>query len=581
MKIWKTIIGIITIASVAFPVTQAHALTSMDKQDGGIGNTTHYMEKNPDIAADPKVKNIIYPLMATPAIKKKGSALTIQVDTKGKDPSGWNVKLNENSNSKVEGEYSLPVTKAEKGSSYWKNSSSIYNVTVSIPNDVTEKLYDLDVSYTADGAQVKDEEPNSVKVVNDFKKDFRFIHLTDIHVGSPRNIQDPANATEAGMWNPDESKRWLYLQKTIKEVNLLKPDFVVLTGDLMFGQMNPKEYIYEYEETYRMLKKFDVPVYIIPGNHDFYAQDATLTDGAKYWGEYFGPEYYSFNYGPYCHMVGANSMDWDKFDRQGHGSLSVPTWGGQIRQAQMNWIKKDLEQNDQTANANQVKGLFSHNNPVKRDREIWPSSDPDVQEYWKEYDAQHNPQNLSTLLKAEELGQKYDQLWHGEGAQELVDVMKQHGVSFSLHGHTHTDNITQQNGILYTTTASIELSATPWEGYRTFQKDPDSKNFNSYIYEGTDRSIPVYENGNSAAGTVSFEANLAQPNDGTQGAQTATVTNRLKKEVTITVPLYMKPGTYKATDGEITENKLYGTKQWMELKVTVPANSTKEIKIQP
>jgi hypothetical protein len=157
--------------------------------------------------------------------------------------------------------------------------------------------------------------------------------------------------------------------------------------------------------------------------------------------------------------------------------------------------------------------------------------------------------------------------------------MEQNKVNISLHGHTHIDNITKQDGILYSTTASIELSAMPWVGYRVFQKEVDKADFNSYIYEGPDRSMPVYQNGNTTAGVVSFEHKFALPNDGTQVTQTATITNRLNKEISVNIPFYMKPGNYKGTNGQIVENKLYGTKQLIEMKVTIPANSVKEVKL--
>ncbi|MDR7071293.1 metallophosphoesterase family protein [Fictibacillus barbaricus] len=578
---WKTKLTAFIIAlAMTLPAGQASAYFSgIEKQDGGMGNTTHYLDEVPNIALDPKIDNIIYPLMATPAIKKNGSELTVKVDTKGKEPAGWNISLNPVEDAKVDGSFNLPVKSVKKGSSYWKESSSIYEVTVSIPDDVPEELFDLQVAYTGDGSRITDDEPNSVKIIKEFKKDFTFIHLTDIHVGSPRNVSDPNNATEAGMWDPDLKKRWLYLQKTIRQVNLLKPDFVVLTGDLMFGQMNPKEYIYEYEETYRILKQFNVPVYIVPGNHDYYAQDATLADGAKYWEQYFGPQYFSFDYGPYAHMIGYNSFDWDKFDRQGHGTVSVPTWGGQVREQQMDWIKKDLAENKATASAEQIKGLFSHHNPIWRDRDIWPTSDPEVVDYWKEYDAKHNPQNLTTLIKGEKIGNTYDQQWHGEGAHELIDVMKQNNVDISLHGHTHVDNITEQDGILYSTTSSIELTGKPWVGYRLFEKDPANKKFNSYVYEGPDKSMPVYENGNTSAGVVSFENNFKLPNDGSQSTQTATVTNRLNKPITISMPFYMTQGSYTPSKGEVIESQLYGTKQYVEVKVSIPAHSTQTIEL--
>ncbi|MGA4720838.1 metallophosphoesterase family protein [Fictibacillus nanhaiensis] len=579
---WRTKLTALVISgALTIPAGQAHAfLSGIDKQDGGIGNTENYLDKVPNLELDPKVDHIIYPLMSTPAIKKNGSDLTIKVDSKDKEPAGWEVSLNPTEAAQIDGTFTLPVKNVQKGSSYWKDSSSIYEVTVQIPDEVPEELFDLRVSYTGNGTRITDDEPNSVKVVKEFKEEFKFMHLTDIHVGSPRNIADPANIIEAGLWHPDRTKRWLYLQKTIKQVNLLKPDFVVMTGDLMYGQMNPKEYIYEYEETYRMLKQFNVPVYIVPGNHDYYAQDATLTDGAKYWEQYFGPQYFSFDYGPYAHMIGYNSFDWHKFDRQGHGSVSVPTWGGQIRDEQMEWIKKDLAANKSSAQPEQVRGLFSHHNPLWRDRDIWPSTDPHVNEYWKEYDAKHDPQHLTTLIKGEALGIKYDQQWHGEGSHELIDVMKQNNVNISLHGHTHIDNITEQDGILYSTTASIELSAKPWVGYRLFEKTAADNKFNSYVYEGPDRSMPVYQNGNTSAGVVSFENKFQLPNDGSQVTQTATVTNRLNKSLTVNIPFYMKQGSYTPSVGKVVETQLYGSKQFVEVQVTIPPNTVENVELK-
>jgi 3',5'-cyclic AMP phosphodiesterase CpdA len=555
-------------------------------KDGGIGNSTHYLDTAPNIGLDPKVHQIIYPLFATPAIQKKGQSFTIKIDSNGKQAGSWSVKLKQTNHSSLTAEYELPVQKVSTGQSYWKNSSTIYDVTVQIPDQVPEKLYDLEVSFTGNGKRITDNQPHSIKVVDQFKKDFTFLHLTDIHVGSPRNLGDPSDPTgtdpalaaEAGIWNPDPNKRWLYLQKTIKEVNLKNPDFVVLTGDLMFGQMNPQEYIYEYEEVYKVLQQLNVPVYLVPGNHDYYAQDATLADGAKYWEQYFGPSYYSFDYGPYAHFVGVNSLDWDKFDRSGHGTVSVPTWGGQIRAKQLDWVKQDLAENAKTAQPGQMRGLFAHNNPLWRDRDIWPQDDPEVQQYWKEYDAQHDPQRLETLILGEKLGQKYDQLWHGENAQELIDVMKQYHVNVSLHGHTHIDNVTEQDGILYTTTAAIELTGKPWVGFRHFTTKDGQ--ITSYNYEEPGHSIPVYQNGETKNGIMSFEADYATRNDGQASSQQSTVTNRLNKPITVTVPFYMVAGDYHASVGQVKQNYRADGKQYLEVEVTIPANSTQIIVIK-
>ncbi|WP_047151116.1 metallophosphoesterase [Aneurinibacillus tyrosinisolvens] len=552
----------------------------LDPQDGGIGNTTHYSQFQPSFTPGKKVDHIIYPLLSTPAIQKQGTNLTIKVDTQGKSPGGWQISLDSLEQSPVKNEYVLPFVSAKPGTSYWKKDGSIYDVTVKVPSNIPEALYDLKVTYTAGGSAVTDSQAHAVKVVKSFKKNFSFLHLTDIHVASPRNISDPTNAEEAGFWNPDPNKRWLYLQKAIREVNLLKPDFVALTGDLVFGQMNPKEYAYEYEEVYRMLKQLNVPVYIVPGNHDGYAQDLTLTDGLKYWNDYFGPLYFSFNYGPYAHFIGLNSFDWNKIDRSGNGTVSVPTWGGQVLNEQLQWMKDDLAKNAATAQAGQLHGLLAHNNPLFRDRDMWPQSDPEVQQYWKEYDRQHNPQTPANLILGEKLGTKYDQLWHGEGAQEIINLMKQYHVQLGLHGHTHVDNITQQDGILYSTTTSVELTGKPWIGYRIFQMN-NGKLDSSYVYENPDRSLPVYQNGDTAGGVMSFEVQYASPNDGTAASQTAVIYNRLNRPVTLYVPFYMEKGVYKTTGGSLYQTETQGDKQAMEVQITIPANSSQQITVSP
>lgn len=579
--IGSMLLSILPLASVA----NGGLLNASGTQDGGIGNSTNYLDSVPNIAIDPKVNEIIYPLFATPAIKQKGQTLTVKVDSKGTVAGAWNVKLKQTNHSALTTEYELPVQKAVESDSYWKKSSTIYDVTVQIPDNIPEKLYDLEVSFTGNGKRITDEQPHSVKVVDKFKKDFTFLHLTDTHVGSPRNLGDPDNvsgtdpaiAKEAGMWDPDEKKRWLYLQKAIKEVNLSNPDFVVVTGDLMYGQMNPQEYLYEYEETYKVLQKLNVPVYIVPGNHDYYAQDATLADGAKYWEQYFGPQYFSFDYGPYAHYIGYNSFDWHKFDRSGNGTVSVPTWGGQIREGQLNWIKEDLAANAKTAQSGQIRGLFSHHNPLWRDRDIWPQSDAEVQRYWKEYDSQHDPQSLGTLILGEKLGIKYDQQWHGENAQELTDVMKQYNVKLSLHGHTHIDDVTEKDGILYTTTTSVELTGKPWVGFRNFKMK--NGEITSYKYDDLGHSIPVYQNGDTKSGVMSFDAGYSVPNDGQASSQEAAVTNRLEKPITVTVPFYMAAGSYQVSSGTVKQNYSDGEKQYLEVEVTVPANSTETIKV--
>ena len=544
-----------------------------------IGNSSNYLNDMPGITVnEKKVRQIIYPLFTVPAIIQKGTTLAIKVDTGGQVPSGWSVMLSSVEGSPMKVNRSLVIQGTSRGSSYWRNSSSIHDLDVIIPDDICADIYDLSVSYNAGSAVVKDTQVHCVAVVDEYRSDFNFIHLTDLHVGSPRNMLQSDELDEAGFWNPDKSKRWLYLQKTIREVNLLKPDFVVITGDILFGQMNPLEYVYEYEETFRVLKQFNVPVYVVPGNHDCYAQDNTMTDGQLFWTNYFGPRYFSFNYGPYAHFIGADSFDWEKTDRAGI-ELLVKNWGGQVRTDQMAWIRTDLEANALNAVNGQAGALFSHHNPLLRNRDIWPSTDPFVKLYWKQYDAQHDPQKPATQMLGMTLALRYDDKWRGEGAVELVSLMEQYGLGLGLHGHTHIDDVIEHGNIESVTTASLELGGTPWAGYRLFERRNGAWT-SSYIYRETDSSTPVYRNGDTAAGTMSIEAAYDNVNDGTAVSQGVLVTNWLDCPVTVCVPCYMHAGVYGITGGTVITEGSSVNVSYLLVQVTVPAGSSSVIDIR-
>jgi len=84
-------------------------------------------------------------------------------------------------------------------------------------------------------------------------KPFFFIQITDPQFGMFENNKGFEKETE------------LY-EKAVKEINRLKPDFVVITGDLVNNQKDTLQ-IREFK---RITSKIDskVPVYFTPGNHD-------------------------------------------------------------------------------------------------------------------------------------------------------------------------------------------------------------------------------------------------------------------------------------------------------------------------
>jgi predicted MPP superfamily phosphohydrolase len=71
----------------------------------------------------------------------------------------------------------------------------------------------------------------------------RFVHFTDLHHKGDR----------------------AYLEKVVREVNSLSPDFVCFTGDLI-------EEARHLPETLELLGKIKSPIYGVPGNHDYWSE---------------------------------------------------------------------------------------------------------------------------------------------------------------------------------------------------------------------------------------------------------------------------------------------------------------------
>lgn len=87
--------------------------------------------------------------------------------------------------------------------------------------------------------------PENLEFTSDkLKNEYHFVFMSDLHVGGAQ----PLSITE----------------KTIEAVYALKPDFVVLGGDVT-DDYTTKE---EAEQVYSLFDKFECPVYLVYGNHD-------------------------------------------------------------------------------------------------------------------------------------------------------------------------------------------------------------------------------------------------------------------------------------------------------------------------
>jgi len=130
------------------------------------------------------------------------------------------------------------------------------------------------------------------------------------------------------------------MQKFRDVVDSAKPDFVIITGDLVRDALRVPETeargLFQLFQT--EIGKMATPVWCIPGNHENFGIERQLSlvspqnplYGRKMYRFYFGPDYYSFNYGG-CHFIGLNSLSFDDLYYYGH-----------IDSTQLEWMKRDI-----------------------------------------------------------------------------------------------------------------------------------------------------------------------------------------------------------------------------------------------
>lgn len=329
------------------------------------------------------IDEVVAPLAHAPAIVEVGDALVVEVDPLvfNGDPSAASLVLAP----------SFPVdgtdaaadavrpTRVESGTSDLWPGRDVIKLT--FPTTVGEGLFDIELTWdSADPTGVtdgRDTERRAVQVVDAFPAAPRVAVLADPSIGDPRPIQEGiTEMLPPGMPYPPDTdgdpfalppkvlgttgnpvegeERWAALVNAIEEINLVKPDLVLIAGDVTFAA-HPSAYPYEYAEAYRVLDRLEVPSFAAPGNHDLYALDydrygttddpagrPPTADGTEEWQRWFGPLYYSVDLGENFHLVSLNTFDHpdkrpfppeDDFDTLSNGHMA---------DEQLEWLTADL-----------------------------------------------------------------------------------------------------------------------------------------------------------------------------------------------------------------------------------------------
>lgn len=221
--------------------------------------------------------SIVYPFRASPAIAKTGTQFHILYNNKGQYEIDSIV---------LKGPYSRVTLKIDsilKGRFEYDSFTNMYTnnkIWVTVPKGRPADMYDLMV-YAEGEVEVS---RRSVKLVKEFSAKHSFIHITDTHVS--RNWVGPAKDGFA--------EELQLLDKFITVANIISPDLVVVTGDLIhdytrfnkdergWGGDTIKGYdklptieekyrnYFEGAKGYRGVQYINAPVFSVPGNHDFY-----------------------------------------------------------------------------------------------------------------------------------------------------------------------------------------------------------------------------------------------------------------------------------------------------------------------
>ena len=198
-------------------------------------------------------------------------------------------------------------------------SGASIHVVASFPSSVIpDVLYDLKISVGG----MQDVQRHAVKVLSAYKSEFTFIVWCDTQVG----------------YSQDYEENWIrtydLVNAMVDAANVLSPEFIILCGDITESAMK-SEYQFMYEQCMRL----NVPIFIGPGNHDYFG-----TAEYQRWCQYTN---FTFDYGPNYHFdyidTGMNLdafrdqyFNWLAADLAAHSSSAVKIVGGHAPPYQCN-----------------------------------------------------------------------------------------------------------------------------------------------------------------------------------------------------------------------------------------------------
>jgi hypothetical protein len=282
-------------------------------------------------ANEDTLQYIMRPIQSIPVMLTPGDEFPIDLMAP-ESATGWSAELRHGS---------IEVPLSLSGSSY-DSSRDRWFLTARVPSGTQAELYDLWVSASD---SIEDRARHAVAVKSEDPSDYYFIQITDTHLPTHDFYYEQGAAEDSTEMND--------LRAIINDVNLINPAFVLITGDLI-NEGELEEYLNwrGFTRSKRLLREFDVPVYIVGGNHDLGGWPSTPppdgTSRRNWWrffgwrwlydppqGEYIFTQNYSFDFGG-VHYIGMEAYDnYDYWRHMIYGRESLTA-------RQMAWLANDV-----------------------------------------------------------------------------------------------------------------------------------------------------------------------------------------------------------------------------------------------
>lgn len=133
---------------------------------------------------------------------------------------------------------------------------------------------------------------------------------------------------------PRDSTEIVYYRNEIV-AQMLKEDnisFYVPLGDIMYDDLSLYPYYLE------QVKNLGIPIWHVLGNHDLNYKAKNDREAHETWNTYFGPDYYSFEYGD-AHFIALNTVYYEGWNKEQN---KRGNYLGALTETQLKWLENDL-----------------------------------------------------------------------------------------------------------------------------------------------------------------------------------------------------------------------------------------------